>query len=590
MARVLSRAQTEHSIHAFLGLNESPDGDTTLKMGEAALMRNWRITREGHLQIRPGYAPVCTLSEGDPVRGMWSGYVGGEFHFLAACGGRLWDIDTADWTAAGVGEIEDAPTHMFGFGGKVYLLNGSEYYSWDGTGTVTAVEGYIPIVTTAAPPEGGGTALERVNLLTGKRRGVYSPDGTSAVFRLPETGIDGVLGVEGTDITWSADTAAGTVTFASPPPAGVNTLTFTWRKGEGERQRVTAMRFAEIYNGDTDARVFLYGDGSNTAVYSDLDEHGVPSAEYFPDMNAVAVDSANTPITAMIRHYDRLMAYKPDGAFCIQAGTLTLESGEVTAAFTCAAVNREIGNTPPGQVRLIENNPVTLHGRGVYQWSLSSAGSRDERNARRISRRVETTLEQFAPEECITFDDEAEQELYIICGAEALVYGYGVDGWYYYTDFQALNMLRVGGHLLFGTSDGRLMRFSRDYHSDDGRAIDARWESGAMDFGADWRSKYSPNIWIAMKPESQGRVSVTVQSDRKSDHPAREIAYSFATFANANFAHWSFNTSRRPKVVRARLKVKGFTFCKLIFSSLSTTATATVLGADLAVRYTGNVK
>ena len=40
------------SIKKFLGLNENPDGDTVLKRGELAEMRNFRITQDGHLQIR----------------------------------------------------------------------------------------------------------------------------------------------------------------------------------------------------------------------------------------------------------------------------------------------------------------------------------------------------------------------------------------------------------------------------------------------------------------------------------------------------------------------------------------------------------
>ena len=67
------------------------------------------------------------------------------------------------------------------------------------------------------------------------------------------------------------------------------------------------MRFSETYNGQTDTRVFLYGDGSNTAIYSGLDYNGKPTAEYFPDLNEIAVDSANTPITSMIKHYDSFL-------------------------------------------------------------------------------------------------------------------------------------------------------------------------------------------------------------------------------------------------------------------------------------------
>lgn len=216
------------------------------------------------------------------MRGLWSGYVNGVFHLLCACGGRVWDVDRESWAKNDLGEIADEDTFFFGFDQKVYVLTGREYYRWDGAGGVEVVEGYVPVVTTAAPPAGGGTLLERVNLLTGKRRARYSPDGAATVFQLAETGIDEVLSVEGTGVSWTADPAAGTVTFASAPAKGVNTVTITWRKGSGSRERVTAMRFAEFYNGSTDARVFLYGDGTNETVYSDLDENGGPPRSTFP--------------------------------------------------------------------------------------------------------------------------------------------------------------------------------------------------------------------------------------------------------------------------------------------------------------------
>ena len=41
-------------IKEWKGLNENPDGDTKLKMGEAAVIRNFKVTRDGNLQRRPG--------------------------------------------------------------------------------------------------------------------------------------------------------------------------------------------------------------------------------------------------------------------------------------------------------------------------------------------------------------------------------------------------------------------------------------------------------------------------------------------------------------------------------------------------------
>lgn len=590
MADIVSTSETKiYQIKKWLGLNESPDGDTHMKMGEAAEMRNFRITAENHLQIRPGYGTLCTLSAGHPVNGLWRGYVNGTFHLVAACNGHLWDIDLEDRTATDKGAIQDGQTFFFGFSDKLYILTGTEYYSWDGEGAPVAVEGYIPIVTTAAPPAGGGTLLEPINLLTGKKRAEYSPDGEATTFQLPENNLDELISVEGTEITYSTDLSKGTVTFSSAPPKGVNTITFTWRKNGGERTKVTGKKFAELYNGESDSRVFLYGDGTNEAIFSGLDENGKASAEYFPQYNVIAVDSANTPITAMIRHYDRLLIFKTDSAYSCSYSTLTLNSA-VQAAFYTSSLNRSIGNAAPGQARLVDNNARTVFGRSVYEWSLAANSVRDERNAKRVSDKVAATLGAFDLSKAICFDDEWNQEYYVFYGGQAIVNNYQNDSWYFYDNLPVTAVVAVEGTIYFGTPDGTLMEFSRSYRNDNLEDINAYWESGSMDFDMDWRRKYSSTVWTAMKPESQAIVTLTAESNIKSDYPDKIVSAGLATFLNMSFEHWSFGTNRKPKLIRSKLKVKKVTYYKLIIRSKSSSATATVLSVDIQVRYTGNVK
>ena len=94
-------------IKSFLGLNENPDGDTTLKVGEMAEMRNFRVTQDKHLQIRPGSKTILSLADAlsalseettggeseTRVYGVWRGIVGASEHILAVYGGHIWDID-----------------------------------------------------------------------------------------------------------------------------------------------------------------------------------------------------------------------------------------------------------------------------------------------------------------------------------------------------------------------------------------------------------------------------------------------------------------------------------------------------------------
>lgn len=591
MASIVSTSETKvFQIKTWLGLNESPDGDTHIKMGEAAEMRNFRITAEGHLQIRPGYGPICTLSDGHKVDAVWNGYVNGVFHMVAACNGHLWDIDIANKSAEDKGAISGTSAFFFGFSEKLYILTGEEYYSWDGEAAPAAVVGYIPIVATAVPPDGGGTTLEQINLLTGKRRIQFSPDGEATAFQLPETEIDEIISVEGTSISYTADTAKGILNFNSAPEKGVNTITVTWRKGEGERESVVKMRFSELFNGASDSRVFLYGDGTNKALYSGLDEFGKATAEYFPAMNELAVDAANTPITDMVRHYDRLLIFKPDSAYSCSYSTMTIDGGSVIPAFYVSTLHKSIGNRTPGQVVLVQNAARTIYGRSVYQWSLASGAVRDERNAKVVSDRVAARLGSFNLDNAVCLDDDWNQEYYVFCDNQAVVHNYQTDAWYYYTNMPVTCAVALNDAFYFGTPDGRIMEFARKYRNDNKQDINAYWESGSMDFDLDWRRKYSSLIWVSMKPESQALVYATAESNRKSDYPDKLISAGVSTFLNVDFNHWSFGTNRKPQLIRAKLKVKKATYYKLIFHSVSASATATILAADIRVRYTGNVK
>jgi len=601
-------------IQAFLGLNENPDGDTTLKVGEMAEMRNFRITQDKHLQIRPGSKTILSLADAlsslgqgntqdgaeTRVYGVWRGIAGASEHILASFGGHIWDIDTKNSAAKDKGSAPMGEVSFFGFGGKVYLLGGGEYKSWDG-GTDTAfatVEGYVPLIQTATTPKGEGTLVETVNRLTGKRRVQFSPDGTATVFQLPEKGINEVSSVKsgGEPVTnCTMDLENGTVTFTAAPAAGTNTVEIEYRKGDGARSEVTGMKYSELFNGATDTRVFLYGDGTNRAVYSGVPfATGRASAEYFPDLYELTVGESNTPLTALVRHYSRLMAFKTDSAWAILQGEIGLADGGSTAAFYVQPVNRQFGNEAPGQVRLLENNPLTMDAGSVYQWrsgsSYASYISNNENNAKRISDRVASTLKGFDLKKVLTANIKADHEFWFLHGTRALILNYANDSWYLYDGLPFSRIVEYEGTVIGFSDDGAVVEFSQKYRSDNGAPIDCYAATGAMDFDKDWLLKYSPMIFVAMQPASNARIKVTVETNRRSDYPEKTVAYSLATFLHVDFNHFSFATNRKPQVKKVKMKVKKATFYRLIFKSNSASATATVIETDIRLRYAGNVK
>ena len=522
------------------------------------------------------------------VRGLWSGFVAGQEVLCAACNGYLWQLSRGEdgsWSKTACGTIDtDEDVFMFGFSDNLYLLNGSQYRVWNGT-ALTDVGGYRPLVAVSVPPEGGGTTLEQINKMTGARRVRVSPDGTATVFHLPEQNLASVDYVQyvasGTDITsYDVSLTDGTVTIAPAPAEGTNSIEIGYSVAEDTAAEIRAMRYAELYNGSQDTRVFVYGDGTNRCFYSGIDYDGLPRADYFPDLNVAHVGDENTAITAMIRHYDRLLCFKLDSAWAIGYSQVTLADGTVTAGFYVAPINRSVGNCAPGQAVLVENRPRTLDGRSVVEWkSTSSSGNinGDERNAERVSQRVDETIRTFDLATAKTFYDKYAHEYYVI-GADgtALVHGIDADAWYVYTNFAAKCLINYMDELYFGTADGYLRHFSTQYFSDEGEAIDAYWESGSMPFAADFRRKYSAMLWVGIRPDDNGYLEVSAKTDRKTD-----------------FAVYSFETAdaaQVPEMNRIKLKAKKFTYYNLILANNTADKTATVVSVDIRVRGTGYVR
>lgn len=597
-------------IREFLGLNENPDGDTHIKTGELSRCLNFSVTQDKHLQLRPGQKTVLDLRAAwdalsskpggvsKPVfSGSWCGRAGDRSLVLASFGGVIWELDPAARTApVKRGTCTQAPASFFGFGGKVYLLNGHEYMAWDGrtSSSFQTVEGYIPTVRTASTPAGGGQLLENVNRLTGNRKVKFSPDGTARDFVLGETEVDEVVKVEGTSAGYTLNKSSGVVTFSSAPPKGVNTVTITYRKGSGSRADVEKMRFAEFYNGAADTRVFLYGDGTNKTIYSGMDmDSQRPTAEYFPDLYEAAVGDENTPITAMVRHYARMMIFKTNSAWSMDYSAMTNALGAVSAVFFVLPVNRQLGSEAPGQARLLENNPLTLAEQNIYQWKAGTTGGNitaDTRNASRVSDRVRATLAGFDLARTVTFNRLRESEFWFLCGGRALILNYAAGAWYVYDNCPFSAMLETGGEVYGFTEAGQVRHLSRQYRNDDGKEIYARADTGSMDFDRDWLLKYSPQVFAAIQPESGARITVTVETDRRSGYPRKTVSAGLSSFSHVDFGHFSFGTNRKPRVKRVKMKVKKATFYKLIFESRSASATATLLETDVQLRYAGNVK
>lgn len=574
------------TIDTFLGLRLSLTGDTGLQLGELSYMKNIRITNDYKPRKREGYKEQFATLGAHRIQGQWSGYIGATFFHLFACNGHLYKLINGVNTDLGV--LTDAPTNIFFFGSKVYIQNGSEYKSFDGT-TLIDVVGYRPKIAIGTPPTGGGTPYEQLNLLNGLKHQTFNSDGIATVYTIAETNVASIDYVKVNGVTktlvvdYTQNLVTGEITFLVAPIVGQDNVDIGWAKGAGTRALVYAHKFSILFGGVNDTRVHLYGDGTNTILFSELAD-GIPSAEYFPAFNTSSIGSSQYSVTSLLKQYDRLIINTEKGSYY---SNYVFESSIVS--FPVYPLNDNVGNIPLGQGQLIQNNPFVITDR---VWEFVSSSVRDEKNVQDKSERVKVGLDTLNLANAITFDYEELSEYWLCVGKEVYIYNYSNDTWYYYELYDIPTCFTViGGVLFMGTSTGQIMKWAQyveqnkipSYLTDNTHVINSRIETGFMDFGINYKRKFLNFAWVGMKPETKSRCFVEWESDYDTSTEAEPIYYSLMDFENVDFADFSFQVNANPQPFRLKLKSKKFTFFKLILSNDSLTETMTILSVNLPV-------
>ncbi len=86
-------------------------------------------------------------------------------------------------------------------------------------------------------------------------------------------------------------------------------------------------------------------------------------------------------------------------------------------------------------------------------------------------------------------------------------------------------------------------------------------------------------------------VNVSLLTDQMTlPEPPQTVVTGFFSFLELGFRYLSFNISRQPQTHRKKIKAKGYTWLKLIFSCDSTDTSVTLLSASIKVRETGKVR
>lgn len=552
-------------INKFLGLNQCEAGESRLKKGESPKMKNLKVTPNYTLIQRDGWEKVSD------TKGVGRGlYVGKDVVWIVS--DRVYLKNADGEYVIGCLDTTEGDVCIFPFDSKLYFLDGKRIKSWDGI-SFSDIDPYVPLIAISCEPSGAGIPFEDVNLLTGKMRQSFTPDGTTNQFRLVYNGLTRVDSVKlhGKDVDkskLSINEETGIVTiFDMPSDTTPNCLEIAFTKSTGTPELINRMRHAVSYGGDNDTRIFVWGDEEYPSHirYSGVHD-GMTGMNYFPELSFNRIGSGGK-ITSAVRHYDRLMVFTENEAFQCSPETKDDENGMLYTVYPIKTVSSEVGCAVEGFAKLIDNSPITLSTSGLYRWNSSSI--RDERNANDIGERISRGLRELGTQKVRSFDRSSLSEFFIWRGNDVYVYNYALDVFYYYNGFGAAAFAEGDdGRMWFVREDGALC-ISSDTKKDDGQPMEFLWESGYEDhLGLDTKNIHS--IDIELYPiSSTGFSFIWVSEKLTGRYETLEVEYRVADFTNLCFDSLSFATAVTPVRLHKRIKAKRVRGFKLILKNES---------------------
>jgi hypothetical protein len=454
--------------------------------------------------------------------------------------------------------LQDTPMDSFVLGGKMYFLNGGDYFCYDGV-NCSQVTPYIPTLTISNNPTGGGTLLEDFNLLGAGFKETYSGDATATVYQLSLKGldatpvtakVDNVDKVEGTHFT--VDRVYGKVTFTTAPSTGTNNVEIIAYKTQvGFPERIKKCTFHVLFGGTNDTRVFVAG---NPDLPNHMWRSGLYDPTYFPENGFYKVGSDREKITGFSKQYDFLVIEKESSKGNMQ---YQLDNGE--PSFPIKPLNDHVGTIAPKSIQLIENNPISLGKNGVH--ILTQSNVRDERNIVHVSANVDPKLlKETDLDKAISVD--FKRRYWLAVNNKVYVYDYAINEWYVYDNIPASCFLEVDGQLYFG-GEGRLYRFKEEKelnpYTDDGSPINAYWHSKYFTFEADHMRKVVDRVFFSMKPYTKTSADVYYTTDKKVSNLVKTKRMDMMDFTLFSFPFFSFVRSTFPQEVMVKIKAKKIT-------------------------------
>lgn len=475
-------------LSAFPGLGSGHSPNASC----AQEVRNFRILADGSLEKRAGWRVKHALP--DTVRAFWKGTLDGEEITLAVCGEVVYRIlEGGSTLPSGLLVSNSGRVRIFRFSDRLYLQDGNGLYVWRASSSsFEAVEPYAPLYGYNWHPTAYGEVLEEINLLSPRLRVHYFNSTATEVFRLPFSAsrIDAIRmdGIKPDSYSLSSDGVTFTVAGASTATAIEVAFTRKYPSSllpvaesakESFVDRTVGKETLYLFGASQGYRLFVSSPVSESMQNSCASFYPNTDPLYFREEDLLNLGSTDSPITAMCRQYDRVLAFHKGGAWSL----LWDKEEEKLDALPLLG---GIGCMNADSLAVLENDLLVFGAGGLFR--LHSPASRpDDFSVTRLSAEIEEHLKPSRMQDVLLQVLPAEGEIRIrdTADTEGLLWVRSTDEarWYCYDNIHA-SLLLSADHIPAFAKGSSICIFDDTLSTDDGSPIRAIYRSGYLDLSS----------------------------------------------------------------------------------------------------------
>lgn len=493
--------------------------------------------------------------------------------------------------------MADERSKSWQLGEKLFILDGKELLVYDGeTVRPASAAAYLPTVTIAKAPAGGGTDYEPLNLLQPGFCELFAGTETDKKYCLTFSGLDATpvkaekltasgswqTLYEGSDFT--VNRTLGEVTFAAPPGrspvTGEDNVRITaYRTVAGYAGRINGCCVGTLFGvGGASDRLFISGN----PAYPGRDWYsGQYDATYWPDTGYSQLGTGESEIVGYSVVGNLLAAHKDareqDRSIILRQGNLV----DSKPAFPVTNTLQGPGALARHSFAYLGTEPVFLTPLGIY--AITPSDINGERYSQNRSYFVNGRLRnEPGGEDAFAF---VHQDLYWLClGGHAYIldglqslgrtggepYSARQYACFYRTNLPARCMWAQGKTLMFGTPDGEVMAFytdptAQESYNDNGQPIHAIWETPDLSGRYFYRNKRF--CALAVRLSSAVATSISISGQRRGiwqklrDENSRaryfcysQLCYSKFTYSNDQTAKTLWMKLRLKKLDKVRFR------------------------------------